>query len=385
MRPWAVAAVVLLLARTAPAVELPVVSIEAIPQHPVSVEPLEALLRTPTPEALPIALSVANASDRELRDLQLVLVSGDFELASPQPRLPDLPAFGTFLGRIAIRGRSDAPPYGRHDVVLAVRYRWEDGDRQYTSAQIAKLAIEVNRPFEAEAKGLPGGTAALFHLLLPVFPAFFAYQFVDRLRRGQGIRVPVFGSEYVLPSFFIGLLVHSLLLHGSRAEVLAAAAVVGALWPTIRWIWETLLRWLWELRDDDAPRVYLRKALLSPYGPRRSLMVTGKAGSETWSGVLLAQPDGRPALGSRYQVSASDPARAEEAKDLVEAINTGARWARWNRWRLVWGVRSKSLALQPLQYVKRGEESHPGIVATDELVGFELQRAAKTEIVVFTF
>jgi hypothetical protein len=227
-----------------------------------------------TIESLPVVLVVSNASDRELRTLKLVLPPNSEFSVTKGPEFPSVvPPYGTFLGHLTLQPQGGLA-YGHHDFLLAVEYRWKAGAAELISTRTAAVPVEVKRPFEEEAKGLPGGTAALFWLLLPVFPAFFTYELVDRWRRGEGFQVPTFGSEYLLPAFFIGLAVSSFGL-GSRAIILVAAAAAGALWPALRWGWDTWQRRRWAFREDDTDSEYLRKALLSPRAQRRFWQATG--------------------------------------------------------------------------------------------------------------
>lgn len=284
-------------------IKAPAVTVQAIQRRPNGIETDD-----PAAAKIPMALVVVNASERELTNLDLIVapVAG-FAIAT-RPQFPAKVApFSTFLGHFELVPQSPTA-YGKYDVVLAVQYRWRNDKTEYTSAQPATASLEIKRLFDEEAKGLPGGTAALFYLLLPVFPAFFAYQIVDRLRRGEGLQVPVFSGDYVLPAFFIGLLVNYLFsARVSRTRVLLVAAAVGALWPLLRWAWEAFQHWRWGFKETDDEATYLRKALLSRW-TRHDLWVTAKAGNETWNGVQLKQPDGSLVLGPLLQVSPSDPA-----------------------------------------------------------------------------
>lgn len=359
-------------------VTAPVVTVQAVPRRPSGVETDDSLKAR-----IPFALVVVNGSARELTHLRLVVDENSGFVLAAAPQLPaKLAPFNTFISAFVLAPQRPAP-YGRNDVVLTLRYQWRHGYTAFTSAQPMTASVELKRLFDEEARALPGGTASLFYLLLPLFPAYFAYQIVERLRRGEGLQVPVFGSEYLLPAFCIGLLVNYLFSgRYSRTTVLLAAAALGALWPALRWGWETYQQWRWGFKDTDDEETYLEKALLSPWIPRGELWVTAKGGGETWSGVLLAQPDGRPVLGPRLQVSAPDPPANARLGELAEAISRPS--SRRIRKRLVREVRKSKATVARVESVQRDGQQHPSIIASEELVGFERQSAKRKKFVTVT-
>lgn len=333
-------------------------------------------------EDLAVELVIVNGSDRELRNPALIPPRDEeFRFAGKQNLPPSLPPFGSVVSSFTIKAQPDAA-YGPHNVVVGVRYGWSAEGRSFVSMQTATLSIDVKRPFEDEASGLPGGTAALFNLLLPLLPAFFAYQIVDRLRKGDGLQVPVFGSEYILPAFFIGLLATSLRAYNvPLGWVLGGAAVLGALWPAAHWAREAWERRTWGFHENDDETVYLRKALLARGAPRRFIRISGRALGETWSGVELAQPDGALVLGATLQVTPRNLDDFSSAEALVNEINNGA--SRKKRRQLLELVNDGSLTLSRLANVDRGGRNHPEIVVTD-LVRFARQSSSPTKFLEVT-
>jgi len=382
MRLWRglAAAVLLSLAAIAAAEDIaaPAVTVQAVPRRPGGIETDD-----PATSKIPMALVVVNGSAREVTNFALVVDPASGFTAGALPRFPaKLAPFATFLGSFELAPRKGVA-YSRHDVVLALQYRWRVENTEFSSAQPVIASVELKRLFEEEAKSLPGGTASLFYLLLPLFPAFFAYQIVDRLRRGEGVQVPVFGSDYLLPAFCIGLLVNYFFSARSRTTVLLAAAAIGAAWPALRWAWEAFQDWRWAFRTTDKEKPYLRKALLSPWTPHGHLWVTAKGGGETWSGALLAQPDGSPVLGARLQVSpAGANANAAVLQALAEA--TKGPTTRAQRRRLYDEVANGNATVTRVENVNRGAAAHPDIIVAEELVGFARQKVERKPFVQYT-
>lgn len=377
-----VAAVLLSLAVAAAGEELkaPSVTVQAVHRRQGGIETGD-----PAKAKVPMTLIVVNNSPRELTKLSFAVDPGPGFTASATPRFPSaLAPFGTFVGAFEL-----VPPprlaYGKHDVVVTVRYQWSDTKTTYTSAQPVTVSVELKRLFDEEAKGLPGGTAALFYLLLPVLPALFAYQLVDRARRGDGLRVPVFDKDYVLPAFAVGLAVNYFLgAQYSRTKVLLYAAVIGAAWPALHWGWEAYRRWRWGFKTTDDCPTYLQKALLSYRPYHGDLWVTAKAGNEIWSGALLQQPDGKPVLGARLTITPVYPDKESEDDkkkrfDRLKAIAnvTDGPSTRAQRKAICDEVKEGRATLEVVEQVDRGEGKHPKIIAAEELMGFERQKAER--------
>jgi hypothetical protein len=355
--------------------DAPKVTFQAVPEQK-TLDTHQPLFEPATTDPLPVSLVILNNSDKELRDVEMLVPSKQFR-ASRAVTLPrTIPPFGSVTGRVVLQP-AETIGYGHKDAVLILLYGWTATSGPVVSAQSATVGADIKQPFEDEAKGLPGGTAALFALLLPVFPAFFAYQIVDRLRKGEGFQVPTFGSEYVFPAFFIGLLANSLGLRYSRGVVLIGAVVLGALWPLLRWLWEWYQQARWAFDDTDSDAEYLRKALLAPGAPRRFLRVSGKAGGQTWTGVRLAQPDGELVLGPQLQVTPADPTQWIAAETLVKSINAGA--GKRERRQLVEGVRANVYKLKHDQEVQQGGKNLSG-VAVAGLAGFAEEAAVRVDL-----
>jgi hypothetical protein len=355
--------------------DAPKVTFQAVPEQK-SLDTHQPLFEPATTDPLPVSLVILNNSDKELRVVELLVPSQHFRVAGAVTLPRTIPPFGSVNARVVLQPAANTG-YGHKDAILILRYGWTAASGPVVSAQSATVGADIKQPFEDEAKGLPGGTAALFSLLLPVFPAFFAYQIVDRLRKGEGFQVPTFGSEYVFPAFFIGLLANSLGLRYSRGAVLIGAAVLGALWPLLRWLWEGYQHARWAFRETDSGAEYLRKALLAPGAPRRFLRVTGKAGGQTWTGVRLAQPDGDLVLGPQLQVTPADQKQWSAAETLVKAINAGA--GKRERRQLVERVRTNAYTLKVDQAVQQGSQNLTH-VSVAGLAGFAQEDAVRVDL-----
>ena len=378
LRRYVVTALLVPLAVTAAEekLKIPAVTVQAVSRMAGGVEAGDT-----STAMIPMTLVVVNESERALVKPALLLAPNtDFAITAVKPPLPAAIApFATFSGAFTLRPRQPIA-HGRHDVVLVVQYGWSDGKTNFTSAKPATASLVVKRPFEDEAKGLPGGTAALFYLLLPVIPAFFAYQIVDRWRRGERFQIPVFGTEYLLPGFVIGLLVNYFAgARVSRWGVLIAAAVAGAAWPALRWAWESYQWKRWAFREGDDEKTYLRKALLSPWVRRRNLWVTVKSGAEKWGGMRLEQPNGRRILGARLLISPNQQADFDRVKDMVAAAVGNASHEK--RLRLVEAVENGTATASRLENVSRGAGKHSEVIAAAELTDFEQRTAVKKDLV----
>jgi hypothetical protein len=368
-----VAAMLLLVTTTlgaADEISAPSVSVQAVPRLPDGVESNDV-----TTAKIPFTLVVVNGSSRELSGLALVAdLHSDFDVEAT-PRLAKLDPFSTFTSDFALVPRRKVD-YGKYAVVFRVRYQWSIKGTVFTSVQPVTVTVELKRRFDKEAKAFPGGTASLFYLLLPVIVAFFTYQFVDRLRRGEGIQVPAFSGDYLLPAFGIGLLVNYFLsARYSWTKVLFAAAIAGVVWPALRWGWETFRQWRWGFDPDDEPKTYLRKVLHSPWTPHGDRWVTATAGGDTWSGVLLSQPDGSPVLGARVQVIVSDAQRRQTLEGLAKSTDRpSSRSLRRQLWQI---VKRPEIEVGFEENALRGEEQIAACVVVDELVGFARQKSER--------
>jgi len=384
MRLRAVVVFLSLLAAMAAGAELkaPSVNVQAVLRRPA----IEA--DDPATAKIPMTLVVTNASERPLTHLSLAVDPASGFTAIVKPSFPTtLAPFSTFVGSFELAPRQKFE-FGKHNVVLTVQYQWDDATT-YTSAQSVTTVVEFRRLLEDEAKALPGGTPALFFLLLPLIPALFAYQIVDRLRRGEGLQFPVFESDYLFPACCIGLLVNYVIgTRYLRALVLIVAAAVGAVWPALRWAWESYQRRRWGFRKSDDPQTYLRKALLSPRRHHGASWVTAKAGGEIWSGALLEQPDGHPVLGMRLQVSPVQSGNANEDKSRADRLTvladaTAGTATRKQRSDLYTEVEQGRATVKAHEVVIRNGGQHAEIIVAEELVGFERQKVERKKFVEF--
>src|SRR5262249_55529838 len=146
--------------------------------------------------------------------------------------------------------------------------------------QTATITIEVRRPFEEEAKGFPGGTAAFLYLLLPVIPALMSYQFIERWRKGEGLHMPTFSAEQIVTAFLLAVILSFMILWVANSDaginysnplvfvsVLIISLFVGAIVPLVRAARDAWLSKTWGFKDNDSAAEYVRKALLSPWSP----------------------------------------------------------------------------------------------------------------------
>jgi hypothetical protein len=358
-------------------------------------------------EELILYILVANKSGAELSHLSLDTLPGRFEVAGKIGLVRSLAPFASMdaLGHLAIRA-GERVPFGKYQVPFILHYHWkallhtEEAGRpapaqvglsaaiEGDSTQRAYLVVEVQAPYSAIASGLPGGTGPLFWLLLPVIPAFLAFQFVQGLRRKQSPHIPTFSTDNLLPAFFIAIVINSLpfwsttLAELSTGSLLAGSAVLGALWPLCLWSHEEIQWRRWGFRDQDDPPTYLRKALLSRWVQRPTVWVTGTAGKAKRSGLLLQQPRGGLALGSRLMVS---PVRFSERTRIETLVKRANQGARRDRLRLFKEAGRKQITLKALQRPTLGEAVCEDLAITGPLLeGFELESAEREPLLVYS-
>jgi hypothetical protein len=292
---------------------------------------------------------VTNKSESELSQLSLKVLNGRFEVVGTNGLANSLGPFESTEAQIYLRIKKEPKvPFGKYQVPFGLIYHWKSLPLQAPSAaalegssvQRATVAVEVQPPFSAIANGLPGGTGPLFWLLFPLIPAFLAFQFVQRLRRRQGAQIPTFSANNVLPLFLIAVVINSLpflsttLANAGTLWLLVASAALGGIWPLVLWILDGM-RWRrWGFRNNEKPKTFFRKALLSRWVPWPLEWITGTAGQAQWEGLLLRQPDGSLVLGSQIGVTPN----SQEEKDrkriekLVNQANEGGRGSRWRLW-----------------------------------------------------
>lgn len=236
---------------------------------------------------LNLVFSITNKSDLPIYNLALKAYPTDSKLKFTLPALAAIPAYGS--QEAAAKCNVDAAAeFQTYHAVLVLQYSWRAGATTYSSTQNAALSVQVNRRFEDEAKGLPGGTAALLYLILPIMTAFLAYQIVDSLRQGRLV-IPEFKPTHIAVAFLFAILFNFLLLVEWQKDQsylyatpqrfalsLLVLGALGALPPAIRWLGQ-ICRWKqYAFRADDTPAEYLRKALYQ--------LETGKV---TWAKVTV--------------------------------------------------------------------------------------------------
>ncbi len=240
--------------------------------------------------------------------------------------------FQTFAGSLTITAKESAP-FSLNKLILTAKYSWPSGQQKFESAQTAPLTIEVRRRFEEEAKGLPGGTAAILYLLLPILPALFTYQLLDRRRKRQGWQVPTFGTEHILPAFFLAVLFSLIIIWRTRAHqeidysnytvllaVIILSAVGGASIPTVRWVIDSIRRSIFDFKDTDSGDKYLLRALRRRHSKHGFVWAKGKVNDVAWEGILFHQLDESPVLGAILQISKTDEVTEAEWKTIKEKL-----------------------------------------------------------------
>jgi hypothetical protein len=266
-------------------------------------------------EELTVFLFIANKSALPLTELKFIFQGNDFGLVKNPSFHSPLAPFGSVMETAIIKAK-DTADYASHKLLLLVEYDWNSNGPKYRSAQPATATVLVMRRFDEETKGFPGGTAAFFYLLLPIIPAILSYQFLNRLRKGEGAHLPTFSAEYIVPAFFIAVFLSLLMLSLFRWDArlnysnplvfigtLFGSLFFGAIVPGLRIIYELIQNRVWGFDNNDTPATYLRKALLAPSAPREFKWATGKVGEQSWEGILLRQPNGAIVLGAKLQVS----------------------------------------------------------------------------------
>src|SRR6266480_106942 len=275
-----------------------------------------------------VVFSITNRSEIPLENLQILMLPRDstIHFTSP-PVLDPIPPFGSQNPEAHCQVGKDADFQTYHEVFV-LQDTWKAGATQHLAKQNATLNIQVNRQFEDEAKGLPGGTAALLYLILPIMTLFLAYGIADSLRQGN-LKIPEFKSEYIATAFLLAILFNFLLiiewqkdlnyLYATQqqfAKSVALLATVGAAYPFLRWLNGECFH---TFRPKDSKEKYLKKALHhSKNGEVR--WSKAKIGGVDWEGALLEQPNGVKVLGACLQVStkSSGSPTADELKRMVD-------------------------------------------------------------------
>jgi hypothetical protein len=353
-------------------------------------------------DSFTVLILVVNKSQTELKDVKVRLLNSGAFLPTPsltakaQPSLPlpsgNIPAFATATAQTSLTVDKNAN-FIQHKLLFSVDYQWEFQGRQFSSAQTANLALLVTRQFEEEAKGLPGGTAALLYLILPIVPAIMAYEFWDSLRKKQGLKIPQFKTEYIVPSFLLALILGFFLLVAAKRDVSVAysspgifvfvlfvSALLGSAIPCSRWF----LQWLrWRkvaFRAGDTLDQYLIK-VLSKYADDNLPWAKGTVNGQEWEGLDLQQPDGSKVLGARVQVS-PQTGSAPSFEDLKKIVDGNGKIS--DREKLINWLRSKSVKLTYLEFIRRGGQGLQTVVASEGLSEFRSSGSDPKPVVVST-
>jgi hypothetical protein len=298
-----------------------------------------------------VHLNFTNKSEQRLTISEITLSSQSFSITSAQSGTPSpspspngalqatslrleqvVEPFQTFADSLTMTAKESAP-FSQNKLILTAKYSWPSCQQRFESAQIAILTIEVRRRFEEEAKGLPGGTAAILYLLLPILPALFSYQLLNRRRKHQGWQVPTFGTEHILPAFFLAVLFSLIIIWRTKAHqeidysnytvfltVIFLSAIAGALIPTVRWIIDSIRRSIYDFKDTDCGDKYLLRALRGRHSKGGFIWAKGRVNTEQWEGILFHQLDGSPVLGAILQIAKTDKVSDAEWEKIKEKL-----------------------------------------------------------------
>jgi hypothetical protein len=348
-------------------------------------------------EAVTVLFFVLNKSKTDLKDVKIRLINSG-SIAPPKPNEPlslplalaSVPPFGSETATASFKVDKNAE-FIQHKLLFALDYQWQCANKKFSSSQSATLNVLVKREFEEEAKGLPGGTAALLYLILPVIPAILVYELLDSRRRKQGWKIPQFKPEYILPSFLLAVILAAVLLIAAKLDVSVAysnpvtfailtaiSALLGSLIPLARWVNQNL-RWKKQaFTPDDTPDQYLIK-VLSKYKNRNKLSwVKGTANDEDWEGLELEQPDTTKVLGACVEVSPTDKTKLKW-EDLLAVVEKTGKIL--NRKQLIEWVRDKSVTVKCVKKIKRGGQVLEQAVASEGLANFKSSQPTSEQIV----
>jgi hypothetical protein len=164
-------------------------------------------------------------------------------------------------------------------------------------------------------------------------PALFSYQLLTRRRKHQGWQVPTFGTEHILPAFFLAVLFSLIILWRTQEHqeidysnytvfltVIFLSAIAGALIPTVRWIIDSIRRWIYDFKDKDCGEKYLLRALRGRHSKGGFAWAKGKVNEERWEGILFHQLDGSPVLGAILQISKTSKINAAQWTDIKNEL-----------------------------------------------------------------
>ncbi len=288
-----------------------------------------------------VHLNFTNKSEQRLTISEITLSSQSFTITSAQSgalqatslRLQQaVKPFQTFADSLTITAKESAP-FSQNKLILTAKYLWPSDQPRFESAQTAILTIEVRRRFEEEAKGLPGGTAAILYLLLPILPALFSYQLVNRRRKHEGWQVPTFGTQHILPAFFVAVLFSLIIIWWTKAHqeidysdykvlllVILVSALAGASIPSVRWGIDSIRRGIYDFKDGELGDKYLLRALRGRHSKGGYVWAKGKVNTEQWEGILFYQLDGSPVLGATLQITKGNNVTNDQWKAIKKRL-----------------------------------------------------------------
>lgn len=275
-------------------------------------------------EPLDVFIIATNKSPTEVQNLTVSLLNDDFS-AVTLPSFPSqLAGYNSAQGIASVEAKQSAQ-FKQQQVVFAFTYTWSNQGKPVTVVQASVASIQVVRPFDEEAKGVLGGSAALLYLLLPVIPLVLAYELVAGLLSGN-LKLPTFSLDYVVPAFLFAVLVNLILLLVSRSAsvdyteptamlyTLGGSFIAGAVLGMVSHFQDLRLFVFWRYDQHDEPSEHLRKVLLRPGATAAYVRATGAdAQGSSWNGILLRQPAAGPALSASFQVSPTQPIPANQA------------------------------------------------------------------------
>jgi hypothetical protein len=342
-------------------------------------------------QTVTVALLIASKSNVTLRKPKLI-VSGDAFETERRPSLPNsIAPFQSVRDAVVLKARNNAD-FTKHSIVLTLEYSWDSGAREFKSEQSATVTLEVKRPFQDEAGGLPSGTAALLLLILPAIPATLGYVLLDGLRKHEGLKLPTFGVGYVVTTFLVSVVVNAVafLITGRHwwldysnprefIVVVVSSFAIGASVPGVRWAlggWQARQDRQWEFQKDESLEGYLRKAFKSPHKPDEFRWVEAFVVNEKWEGILLQQPDGATVLGAQLQVGYDRRVSAEEWNRFGnEVIRSDGTVIDLDR--LLKMIETGELTLGFYSRIRRGGKTVDPVVVIDEVKNLKRRTSPK--------
>ncbi|HTC32446.1 MAG TPA: hypothetical protein VK724_03690 [Bryobacteraceae bacterium] len=343
--------------------------------------------------AFGIYVLITNKSSTLLKNPKVILLNPGFGFA--EQTLPDVRAFGSAQAEVKLTADAQQE-FSAHRLIFLLKYSWASTTgKDFASSQTATATVQVERTFEEEAKGLPVGSVALFYLIIPIVPVFFAYHIADSLRQGQGFTIPEFKAEYLLPSFFVAIVLNLFAVAVLNRDLsssysdprsfgifLGLSFAAGAVIPALGWGYQKCYWKLYAFRAGDSAQNYLRKALR---GSHSSLFqwVTGKYNGQTWEGFLLHQPDQTCVLGAQIEVSTTTPAAGNPSYEELKELENGQKIVDLKK--LDQLIKNKSINIAIVRSVKQGTiQMESMVVVLEGLKSFSPDTAVLRSIITFT-